>query len=199
MTSLLLAAVALATVTPGPWTGSTGAPHARAHARVTFEVLPGGGVIQPFVRVDLRGCRSTRTVHLRRSFGSVGVSAARFTVRTTFRPPGRAMRVRLRLAGHFRSAVSARGTLRGRVRYAGGHICRIPRLTWTTHPLGDDPVAADDPAADDEDFIEDDDGTIEDGDYEEDDPADPGDDGDNGDDEDPGDDPGNDDDPEDGS
>lgn len=194
MTSLLLAAVALASVAPGPWSG--GGTHGAAHARVRFDVGAGGELIQPFVRVDLRRCRSTRTVHLRRSFGLVRVSGARFSVRSTFKPHGRAMRVRLRFAGVFRSPVAARGTLRGRIRYAGGHICRIPRLTWTAHPTGGEALPpADDPTADDETFIEDDDGTIEDGDYVED---DPGDDGDGSDEEPDDDDDPDDDDPDDG-
>jgi hypothetical protein len=164
-------AFAAALVTPGPWTGATSVSHG-SRARVTFEVMPGSGTIQPFVRVDLRGCRSTRTVHIRPHLGLVAAASGRFSVRTRFSPPGRAMKVRLRFAGRFESSTAARGTLRGRVRYAGGHVCRIPRLSWTTHavvgPADDGAAVVDDPELDDPDAVIDGE-PIEDGDYDEDD------------------------------
>jgi hypothetical protein len=173
MSVALLAVVALAAVAPGQWSGSTSSTSPKSHgsrARVTFEVLPGSGAIRPFVRVDLRGCRSTRTVHIRRSLGLVAAADGRFALRARFSPPGRAMKVRLRFAGRFVSETAARGTLRGRLRYAGGHVCRIPRLMWTTHPTDPSPGATDDQAElDDPDAVIDDDEPIEDGDYEEDD------------------------------
>jgi hypothetical protein len=180
VTPALLAALALAAVAPGPWTGSTSTSHG-TRARVTFDVLAGSGAIQPFVRVDLHGCRSTRTVHIRSSLGLVAASSrGRFSVRTRFSPPGRASKVRLRFAGRFLSETSARGSLRGRLRYAGGHVCRIPRLSWTARPVAPPPVTpADDPALDDDDAVVDGE-PIEDGDYDEDEGPiedDPGDDG----------------------
>jgi hypothetical protein len=71
-------AFAAALVTPGPWTGATSVSHG-SRARVTFEVVPGSGTIQPFVRVDLRGCRSTRTVHIRSHLGLVAAASGRFS------------------------------------------------------------------------------------------------------------------------
>jgi hypothetical protein len=68
------------------------------------------------------------------------------------------------------SETAARGTLRGRLRYAGGHVCRIPRLSSTSHPTDPSLGATDDQAEfDDPDAVIDDDEPIEDGDYEEDD------------------------------
>jgi len=98
------------------------------------------------------------------------------------------MKVRLRVAGRFVSSTTARGAVRGRVRYTGGHVCRIPRLPFVAHPAGtagDDPVnAGDDDAEDLGDAIIDDDETVDDediadGDYDEDDEGDE-DDGDDG-------------------
>jgi hypothetical protein len=173
MSAALLAVFAIAAVTPGQWSGSTSPGSSQPHgtrARVTFDVLPGAGAIQPFARVDLRGCRRTRTVHIRRSLGLVAAADGPFAVRARFSPPGRAMKVRLRLAGRFVSETAARGTLRGRLRYAGGHVCRIPRLSWTTHPTAPLPGATDDQAElDDPDAVIDGGEPIEDGDYEEDD------------------------------
>jgi len=174
MTAALLATVALAAVTPGTWTGAT-AP-AKSHAHVRFDVTPSTGSIQPFARVDLVGCRSTRTVHLRTSLGVVSAERGRLATRVRFSPPARASRVRLRLRGHFTSATRARGVVRGRLRYAGGHVCRILPLVFVAHPValpGDDAGAVDE-SEDLADAIVDD-ADLEDGDYEEDDPGDAGD------------------------
>jgi hypothetical protein len=172
MTAALLAVVALATVTPGQWSGAT--PGAgKTRARVVFDVTPGSSFIQPVLRIDLPRCRTTRTLHVHTILRPFSAAAGRFSVRTRFSPPARAMKVRLRVRGTFTSARTARGVLRGRLRYAGGHMCRIPRLAFVAHPAGtaspDDPVIADDDAEDLGDVIIDEDGEdFEDGDYEED-------------------------------
>jgi hypothetical protein len=188
MTAALLAVVALATVTPGQWSGSS-PDRARAHARVTFDVSPSAGFIQPALRIDLRGCRTTRTLHLRPILQPLAVTRGRFATRARFSPPARAMKVRLRFHGRFISEDTARGVLRGRLRYAGGHRCRIPRLPFVAHPAGlapDDPAFDDDAAEalgdviiDDDEFDEDDELDDEDGEFEEDDDGgeDEGDDG----------------------
>jgi hypothetical protein len=188
-----LAVVALSAVVPGSWTGSTSEGPKGSRARVTFDVAPDAGIVSPFARVDLRGCRSTRTVHLRRSFGVVAARAGRFAVRARYSPPGRAQKVRLRLVGRFVSDTRARGFVRGRIRYAGGRICRIPRLSWTARPVGlargtdpgtDDDFDDGDEFDDDEDF-DDDEFDDDDGDDGEDlpDDEDPGEDDDEGEDE----------------
>jgi hypothetical protein len=181
MTAALLAAVTLATVTPGQWSGATpGASKTRA--RVVFDVTPGSSLIQPYVRIDLPRCRTTRTLHVRTILRPLSVAGGRFSVHARFSPAARAMKVRLRVRGRFSSPVTARGALRGRLRYAGGHVCRIPRLPFVAHPAG---VSADDGAILDDDvedlgdvIIDDDEGDFDDGDefddgdYEEDDPGD---------------------------
>ena len=188
MTAALLAVAALATVTPGQWTGATPSD-TKSRARVVFDVTPGSGFIQPYVRIDLPRCRSTRTLHLHLIVGPVSARGGRFAVRTRVSPPARSMKVRLRVAGRFVSSTTARGIVRGRVRYTGGHVCRIPRLPFVAHPAGvasDDPVnAGDDGANDLGDAIVDDDDEfadgedIDDGDFDEDDEGgeDEGDDG----------------------
>jgi hypothetical protein len=164
MTAAVLAAVAL-----GVWSGgSPPGPGTRAHVRLDVS----DAFVQPFVRVDLHGCRSTRTVHLRRSLGLV--TRRHLVTRARFSPPGRAMRVSLRFRARFTSATTARGSVRGRIRYAGGHTCTIPRLRWVAHPTGAaGPVgdASDDESEDLDDAVVDD-PNLEDGDYEEDDPGD---------------------------
>jgi hypothetical protein len=172
MTAALLAAVALATVTPGQWSGATPG-ESKTRARMVFDVTPGSQFIQPYLRIDLPRCRTTRTLHVHTILRPFSAAAGRFSVRTRFSPPARAMKVRLRVRGTFTSARTARGVLRGRLRYAGGHMCRIPRLAFVAHPAGtaspDDPVIADDDAEDLGDVIIDEDGEdFEDGDYEED-------------------------------
>jgi hypothetical protein len=159
MTAALLAVVALATVTPGQWSGATPGD-AKTRARVVFDVTPGSGFIQPYVRIDLPRCRSSRTLHVRTILRPIAAERGRFSVRTRFSPAARAMKVRLRFQGRFTSADSARGTLRGRLRYAGGHRCRIPRLRFVAHPAGLTPVddeLGDVIVDDDEEFEEDDD------------------------------------------
>jgi len=164
-------ALALALVA-GLWTGSGVADESRAHVRLDV----GAALVQPSVRIDLRGCRSTRTVHLRTSFGLL--AGRRFATRTRFSPPGRALRVRLRFRGHFTSPTTARGSLRGRLRYAGGHVCAIPRLRWIAHPVDGAsppaPVADDTDEADDLDDAVIDDDDLEDGDFDEDEDEDGG-------------------------
>ena len=182
MTAALLAVVALATVTPGQWSGATPSD-TKTRARVVFDVTPGSNLIQPYVRIDLPRCRSTRTLHLHLIVGPVSARSGRFLVRTRVSPAARSMKVRLRVAGRFVAPTTVRGTVRGRVRYAGGHVCRIPRLPFVAHPAGaarDDPVNADDDDAedlgdaiiDDDDDEFDDDEDIDDGDFEEDDEGD---------------------------
>jgi hypothetical protein len=158
-------AAALLTLTLGAWTGAGVAHESRAHVRLDV----GAALVQPFVRIDLHGCRSTRTVHLRTALGLF--EGQRFSTRTRFSPPARAMRVRLRFRGAFTSPTTARGVVRGRLRYAGGHVCRIPPLHWTAHPAGLAPPPAPiaDEADDLDDAVIDDDEELEDGDYEEDD------------------------------
>jgi hypothetical protein len=171
MTAALLAVVALATVTPGQWSGVT-ADRAGAHARVTFGVAPSADFIQPSLRIDLRRCRTGRTLHLRPILRPVTAASGRFSVRTRFSPPARAMKVRLRVRGAFTSPDTARGVLRGRLRYAGGHTCRIPPLAFVAHPAAgspDDPVLAPDEDVEDLGDVVVDDEDIDDGDYEEDD------------------------------
>ena len=190
MTAALLAVVALATVTPGQWSGSS-PDRSRGHARVTFDVTPGSSVIQPFVRIDLPRCRTSRTLHVRTILRPLSAGSGRFAVRARFSPAARAMQVRLRFRGRFTSPVTARGVLRGRLRYAGGHVCRIPRLPFVAHPAGmsrddiadidedaedlgdviidddedfDDEEFDDEEFDDDEDFEEDDEGDEDDGD-----------------------------------
>jgi len=107
MTAALLAVVALSAVVPGSWTGSTSGGPEGTRARVTLDVNPVSGDVVPFVRVDLRGCRSTRTVHLRRSFRPVAAGGGRFLTRARFSPPGRAQKVRLRVRGRFSSPAPA--------------------------------------------------------------------------------------------
>jgi hypothetical protein len=188
MTAALLAVVALATVTPGQWSGATPGD-AKTRARVVFDVTPGSSLIQPYVRIDLPRCRTTRTLHVRTILRPFSAANGRFFVRTRFSPAARSMKVRLRVRGRFTSPVTARGMLRGRLRYAGGHVCRIPRLPFVAHPAGlapDDSATVDDDAEDlgeviiDDEFDEDDfdDEDIDDGDFEEDD--DGGDEGDDG-------------------
>jgi len=184
MTAALLAVVALATVTPGQWSGTT-PDRPRAHARVTFDVTPGSSLIQPFVRIDLPRCRTTRTLHVRTILRPISAGSGRFAVRSRFSPAARAMKVRLRLRGRFTSAVTARGVLQGRLRYAGGHVCRIPRLPFVAHPAGmsrgdiadidEDAEDLGDVIIDDDEDFEDDDEFDEDDEFEEDDDA--GDDG----------------------
>ena len=177
MTAALLAVVALATVTPGQWSGSTPGD-AKTRARVVFDVTPASSLIQPVVRIDLPRCRSTRTLHLHTIVGPVSATRGRFAIRARVSPPARAMKVRLRVQGRFVSATTARGVVRGRLRYAGGHVCRIPRLPFVAHPAGlpgDNPVIVGDDAEDFGDVIVDDDEdgeNIDDGDYEEDDEGD---------------------------
>jgi hypothetical protein len=175
MTAALLAVVALATVTPGQWSGATPSD-SKTRARVVFDVTPGSRLIQPYVRIDLPRCRTTRTLHLHTILRPFSAASGRFSVRARFSPPARAMKVRLRVRGTFTSAGTARGVLRGRLRYAGGHTCRIPRLPFVAHPAGtatpDVPVTVgdDDDSEDLGDVIVDeDDEEIDDGDYEEDD------------------------------
>jgi hypothetical protein len=162
-------ALALAVVL-GVWTGSGVADESRAHVRLDV----GGALVQPSVRIDLRGCRSTRTVHLRTSLGLV--AGPRFATRTRFSPPHRAAVVRLRFSGRFTSPTTARGTVRGRLRYAGGHVCAIPRLRWIAHPVtaaptpvADDADEAGEAGDPDDDVIDDDEDLDEDDDIDEDD------------------------------
>ena len=159
MTAALLAVVALATVTPGQWSGAT--PGAgKTRARVVFDVTPGSSFIQPVLRIDLPRCRTTRTLHVHTILRPVEAGRGRFSVRRRFSPPARAMKVRLRFEGRFVSPTRARGVLRGRLRYAGGHVCRIPRLAFVAHPAGvrgDDGAIVDDEAEDLGDVIIDDD------------------------------------------
>jgi hypothetical protein len=199
MTPLALAAVAVGLITPGAWTGSTADLRgSETRARVRFEVLGGAGLVQPAVRVDLHGCRRPRVVHLRPPFGLVSVNArGRFTTRIRYLPPRRTSRVRLRLSGRFVSGTVARGRLRGRIRYFDGQICRIPRMSWTTRPVGLPPAVDPGPgsgsSADDDEDLDDaiiDDEDLEEGEFEEDeddegDDEDPGDDEDDGGDEEP--------------
>jgi hypothetical protein len=182
MTAALLAVAALATVTPGQWSGATPGD-SKTRARVVFDVTPGSGLIQPYVRIDLPRCRSTRTLHLHLIVGPVSARGGRFLVRERVSPPARSMKVRLRVAGRFVSSKTARGVVRGRVRYTGGHVCRIPRLPFVAHPAGaahDDPVNADDDTAEDlgdaiiDDDVDEFDDEFDDGDYEEDDEGDDG-------------------------
>ncbi|HEX5618754.1 MAG TPA: hypothetical protein VFX51_10055 [Solirubrobacteraceae bacterium] len=179
MTAALLAVVALATVTPGQWSGATPGD-SKTRARVVFDVTPGSRFIQPYVRIDLPRCRSSRTLHLHTILRPFSAAGGRFAVRERFSPPARSMKVRLRVRGRFVSSTTARGVLRGRLRYAGGHVCRIPRLPFVAHPgglspgtpvLGDDDEAGDlgDAIIDDDDEFDDDDEDIDDGDYDEDD------------------------------
>jgi len=162
MTAALLAVVALATVTPGQWSGAT--PGAgKTRARVVFDVTPGSSFIQPVLRIDLPRCRTTRTLHVHTILRPVEAGRGRFAVRSRFSPPARAMKVRLRVSGRFVSPTTARGFLRGRLRYAGGHVCRIPRLAFVAHPAGvrgdgdDGGAIVDDEAEDLGDVIIDDD------------------------------------------
>jgi len=188
MTAALLAVAALATVTPGQWSGATPSK-SKTRARVVFDVTPGSNLIQPYVRIDLPRCRTTRTLHVHVIVGPVSARSGRFAIRTRVSPPARSMKVRLRVAGRFVSSTTARGAVRGRVRYTGGHVCRIPRLPFVAHPAGtagDDPVNAGDDDAEDlgDAIIDDDDETVDDediadGDYDEDDEGDE-DDGDDG-------------------
>jgi hypothetical protein len=184
MTAALLAVVALATVTPGQWSGATPGD-AKTRARVVFDVTPGSGLIQPYVRIDLPRCRTTRTLHVHTILRPIAAGRGHFSVRARFSPPARSMKVRLRIQGRFTSPTTARGVLRGRLRYAGGHTCRIPRLAFIAHPGGRtpaDPVTSGDDNAedlgdaiiDDDDEFDDDDEDIDDGDYEEDDDGDDG-------------------------
>ena len=55
--------------------------------------------IQPALRIDLRRCRSSRTLHVRPILRPLTVAGGRFSVRTRFSPPARAMKVRLRFRG----------------------------------------------------------------------------------------------------
>jgi hypothetical protein len=158
MTPALLA-IALAAV--------AGANDSRAHVRLDVS----GALVRPAVRIDLDGCRSTRTVHLRPSLGLLYAGNGRFSARTRFSPPGRAMRVRLRFAGRFISPTTARGVIRGRLRYAGGHVCRIPALHWTAHPAAamPTPIVDDSDEADDlDDAVIDDDEDVDDEDIDDD-------------------------------
>jgi hypothetical protein len=179
MTAALLAVAALATVTPGQWSGATPSD-AKTRARVVFDVTPGSSLIQPYVRIDLPRCRTSRTLHVHTILRPISASRGRFAVRARFSPPARAMKVRLRARGAFTSPTRLRGALSGRLRYAGGHVCRIPRLPFIAHPAGGaptDPVTSGDDVADDlgdaivddDDDEFDDDEDIDDGDYEEDD------------------------------
>jgi hypothetical protein len=188
MTAALLAVAALATVTPGQWSGATPSD-TKTRARVVFDVTPGSRFIQPYVRIDLPRCRSTRTLHVHTILRPVSAARGRFSVRARFSPPARAMKVRLRARGHFTSPTRLRGALSGRLRYAGGHVCRIPRLPFLVHPAGaagDFPVNAGDDGADDlgdaivddDEDIDDADEDIDDGEFDEDDEGeDEGDDG----------------------
>jgi hypothetical protein len=189
MTAALLAVVALATVTPGQWSGATPSD-TKTRARVVFDVTPGSNLIQPYLRIDLPRCRTTRTLHVHTILRPISAARGRFSVRARFSPPARAMKVRLRARGRFTSSTRMRGALSGRIRYAGGHTCRIPRLRFVAHPAGasrDDPVNAggddDEDLGDaivvDDETIDDDDEDIDEGDFDEDDEGgeDEGDDG----------------------
>src|SRR4051812_28852 len=95
---------AVLAVVLGLWTGSGVAHESRAHVRLDVA----GALVQPFVRIALRGCGSTRTVHLRPSLGLLAAPDGRFATRLRFSPPGRASRVRLRFRGAFTSPTTAR-------------------------------------------------------------------------------------------
>jgi hypothetical protein len=155
----------------------------KAKAEVAVAIDAGTGLVQPTVKLDVRGCRGHRarwssTVAL----GSLAPVGDSFHARGKYKA-GKRVQVRLKFAGRFSEFWdTARGTVRGKVVFRGKRkvTCALPKLSWTAQVT--------DPAAEDEDAIDDEGDDVDDGEYDEDDgdyEDDPGD--DEGDD--PGDDP----------